>query len=617
MFKRISLKIKIFGVITIIIAALLISSIWSIYNFLNLEKSIDEIMQANYQSIVAAQNMSIAIERQDSAELGYMFEPSDTLINDFRMNEEEFLKWLSRAEDNITEEGESEVLDNINNYYVDYLNKFSGLIQFTNVSDSQSLRNFYYNEILPLFEAVKSYCRDLTALNQNAMLSLKEKAESRARRATYSTLAVSLSVVIFGFFITFYLTGKIINPLRVLVKKIKKISEGDYSQRLSTAGDYETAELANEFNSMAEKLNSYKLMNIDKITKEKQKAEAIVESISDGVIVTDDENKIILLNRAAEKIFNIREADALDKHFLEVINMKEVFEIIDKVQSKPDSDESMKFTEISIGKDKDAKYYRINITPIKGEDKNNIGVVTLLQDITKLKEIDNMKSDFISNVSHEFRTPLTSITMATGLMLEGIPGKVNKKQRELLNAISEDSNRLINLVNDLLDLSKIESGIVKMDIRPQDIYKIVKSSVKQFVLQLKSKKISLRVEKKKNLPNVMVDFNKIVWVMTNLIGNAIRYVPSDGSGLIEVKFKKIPAKLLVSVSDNGKGISESYQKIIFNKFIQVKGEGQKSGVGLGLSISKEILNAHGGDIWVKSELNKGSTFYFTLKIKKM
>lgn len=616
MFKKISLKVKIFGVITIIIAALLISSIWSIYNFLGLKKSINEIMQANYQSIVAAQNMSIAIERQDSAELGYMFESSDILINDFRINEEEFLKWLSRAEDNITEEGEREVLSDINNYYVDYLNKFSKLIQFTGVSDSQSLREYYYNEILPLFEEVKSSCRDLIILNQNAMLDLKEKAESRARRATYSTLVVSLSAMLFGFFISLYLTNKIINPIRILVKKIKKISEGDYSQRLSISGDYETAELANEFNSMAEKLNNYRLMNIDKITKEKQKAEAIVESISDGVIVTDDENKIILLNKAAERILDIREVDALYKHFLEVINMKEIFKIIDRVQDKPDSDESKKFTEISIGKDKDIKYYRINVTPIKGEGKKNIGVVTLLQDITKLKEIDNMKSDFISKVSHEFRTPLTSITMATGLMLDEIPGKINEKQKELLNAISEDSSRLINLVSELLDLSKIESGIVKMDIQPQDVYEIVKSSVKQFELQLKSRKINLKIEKKKILPRVMADFNKIVWVMINLIGNAIKYTPTDGSGLIEIKFKKTPVKLLISVSDNGEGISENYQKIIFNKFIQVKDDRQKSGVGLGLSISKEILNAHGGDIWVKSELNKGSTFYFTLKIAK-
>ena len=616
MFKKISLKVKIFGVITIIIAALLISSIWSIYNFLGLKKSINEIMQANYQSIVAAQNMAIAIERQDSAELGYMFESSDILINDFRINEEEFLKWLSRAEDNITEEGEREVLSDINNYYVDYLNKFSKLIQFTGVSDSQSLREYYYNEILPLFEEVKSSCRDLITLNQNAMLDLKKKAESRAITATYSTLAVSLSAMLFGFFITLYLINRIINPIRILVKKIKKISEGDYSQRLSISGDYETVELANEFNSMAEKLNNYKLMNIDKITKEKQKAEAIVESISDGVIVTDDENKIILLNKATERILNIREIDTLDKHFLEVINMKEVFKIIERVQDKPDSDESKKFTEISIREDKDIKYYRINVTPIKGESKKNIGVVTLLQDITKLKEIDNMKSDFISKVSHEFRTPLTSITMATGLMLDEIPGKINKKQKELLNAMSEDSKRLVNLVSELLDLSKIESGIVKMDIQLQDIYKIVKSSVKQFELQLKSMKINLKIEKRKNLPSVMADFNKIVWVMTNLIGNAIKYVPTDGSGLIEIKFKKTPVKLSISVSDNGKGISESYQKIIFNKFFQVKDDRQRSGVGLGLSISKEILNAHGGDIWVKSELNKGSTFYFTLKIAK-
>ena len=618
-FKQISLRSKIFGLIIIIIVALLINTIWSIYNFFRLEGSIDNIMQSNYRSIVAAQNMIVAVERQDSVELAYMFEQSSEMINNFRSNEGEFLKYLSRAEDNITEKGEAEILEKINTYYNDYLNKFATLIQINSVASQQEdLKQYYYNEILPSFENIKDECRNLLTLNQDAMLVLKEKAGLNARWATYSTIGISLGTIIFGLFLAFYLAGKIANPLKLLISKTKKISEGDYSQRLNVIGDYETSELSKEFNNMVEKLYQYEQLNIERIKKEKNKAEAIVESISDGVIVTDEENKIILINKAAERELKITEKDSLDKHFLEIIKLNDIFKIIEKVNKKPNIDTSEKFTEIAIGENDSKKYFRVNVTQIKGEDNKNSGVVTLLQDITKLKEIDNMKSDFISKVSHEFRTPLTSITMAVGLLLDEITGKLNKEQKEMLNVAKEDTARLTNLVTELLDLSKIESGSIKMDIVPHNIIDIIKSSVKPFKLRLQDRKIKLKIVEEKNLPEVRADFNKIAWVINNLISNALRYTPTDGTGLIEIRFKKLPNKVLVSVSDNGKGIPESYQKIIFKKFVQVKeqDEEQKSGAGLGLAISKEILDAHGGNIWVESELNKGSTFYFTLKIAK-
>lgn len=610
--KEISLKSKIFGLIIIIIAALLISTGWSIYNFFKLENSIDSIMQANYRSIVAAQNMIVVLERQDSAELAYMFEKSSEMINNFRLNEGEFLKWLSRAEDNITADEETEILEKINSYYDEYLNKFIILIQINPAADQQEdLKKYYYNDILPLFGNIKDECRNLLTLNQDKMLALEEDAKRNVRLATYSTIGISLGTIIFGLFLAFYLAGKIVNPLKLFVKKIKKISEGDYSQRLNVVGDYETSELSREFNNMVEKLYQYDL----RIKKEKNKAQAIVESIDDGVIVTDEKNKIILVNRAAERELGIKEKDSLDRHFLEVVKLNEVFQIIEKVNKKPDIDISEKFTIIAIGENNSKKYFKVNANQIKVEDKKNSGVVTLFQDITKLKEIDNMKSDFISKVSHEFRTPLTSITMAVGLLLDEITGKLNKKQKEMLNIAREDTSRLTNLVSELLDLSKMEAGTIKMDIIPHDIVNIIKSSIKPFKLSLQDKKITLKVLEEKKLPYVRADFNKIVWVMNNLISNAIRYTPDDGTGLIEIKFKRLSNKILVSISDNGKGISESDQKKIFKKFVQLKEEEgiQKSGAGLGLAISKEIIDAHGGNIWVRSELNKGSTFYFTLK----
>jgi PAS domain S-box-containing protein len=611
------IKFKILGVFILIFIVLAANSMWAIINFNRLSSSIENIMQSNYRSIVAAQNMIVALERQDSTELAYMFSTSETTTKAFRENELEFLKWLSRAEDNITEVGEKEILDNINNLYIKYVDKFYVLIDIHKNKGANAARTYYYNEILPLFKKTKTECRNLLNLNQKGMILRKDNAHKISISATFSTMIISLATILVGLGLAIYLTNKIVKPIYNLIEKIKKIAEGDYSQQIDITGNDEIAKLAQEFNDMTKKLRAYELVNIKKLMGEKQKAEAIVESISDGIIVTNKEHKLLLVNRAAEKALNIREKDVLNKHFLEVIKREDIFEIIDKVKNKKGSrDEYKKYLDISIKNENSVEHYRLNVKPITTKDGENIGVVTLMQNITKLKEVDQIKSDFVSTVSHEFRTPLTSISMGVGILLDEIPGQINEDQRELIEAIKEDSERLKNLVSDLLDLSRIESGKIQMDIQSNDIKTMVDNAVKPFKMQAEEKNAVIKVNVRENMAKVKADFNKISWVLTNLIGNALRYVPTDGTGEIVINAKETANKMLLSVSDNGKGIPEDYQQKIFEKFIQVKEKNGDStgGTGLGLAISKEIINAHGGEIWVNSQIGKGSTFYFTLSL---
>lgn len=612
--KNRSVKFKILSVLILIFILLSANSIWSIINFNRLSDSIENIMQSNYRSIEAAQSMTVAIERQDSAELAQMFSDKDTTSNSFRENEVEFLRNLSRAEDNITEEGEEEILKRINSLYIDYVDKYSVLVETQNSEGSNAAKEYYYNEILPLFEETKEETRKLLALNQQGMITRKDRAHDISTSATYSTMLISLLTIIIGVVLSIYLTKKIVKPIRNLIDKIKKIAEGDYKQQLDISGNDEIARLAKEFNTMTQKLRSYELLNIKKLMEEKQKADAIVESISDGIIVTNDEHKLLLVNRAAEKAFNIREREALNKHFLEVINREDIFKIIEKTKDKKPTDEYKKYLDISLSVEDKTEHYRLNIRPITTKEGENIGVVTLMQNITKLKEVDQIKSDFVSTVSHEFRTPLTSIIMGVGLLLDEVPGPINEEQKELVEAIEEDSERLKKLVSDLLDLSRMESGKIKMDIERNNIKDILDNAVKPFKRQLEEKNVDLEIKIRDNLSNVKADFNKISWVFTNLIGNALRYLPDEKEGKIIIDAKETANKMLVSVADNGKGISEEYQQKIFEKFIQAKDNDNKGGTGLGLAISKEIINAHGGEIWVNSKIGEGSTFYFTLNL---
>jgi signal transduction histidine kinase len=204
------------------------------------------------------------------------------------------------------------------------------------------------------------------------------------------------------------------------------------------------------------------------------------------------------------------------------------------------------------------------------------------------------------------------------LLLEEIPGPLTDNQRELVDAMREDEERLKNLVSDLLDLSRIESGKMDMNIIPNEIEKIIEQSVRAFSNEAEDKNISLTYLVDDNLPYVKADINKISRVLINLIGNAMRYTPKDGSGKIKVEAKKDDNTVLISVTDNGSGIPQEYRSKIFQKFVQVKDEQGNStgGTGLGLAISREIIDAHGGKIWAESKLGKGSTFYFTLPVDR-
>lgn len=615
-----SIKTKILLLFLVILVIFALTSLWSIRNFFTLSNSIDDIMSANYKSVVAAQNMVVALERQDSAILSYMFTNENESFVHFKENEVEFLKWFAVAEGNITEKGEKEVIAAINQAYVKFLEKVRLLSNIQANSGQEAAKDFYFSDAFPAFEESKELSRNLQLLNQEAMLRLKDQAHSTAQKATYSTLSIALITTIVGAILAWIFIHKTIQPIQELIEKVKKIAEGDYNQQIHISGSGEISVLANEFNLMTKKLSSYEQLNIERLMKEKKKAEAIVEGISDGIIVTDINHKITLVNEAAERIFNIKEINALERHFLEVIKREEIFKNIEEVENMEENTakKMLKEVVISLKQHEKYKHYRVQVLPIGNKLKEFIGVVTLIQDITKLKEIDEMKSDFISTVSHEFRTPLTSMSMGTGLLLEGIPGPLTENQKELIEAMKEDQERLKNLVSDLLDLSRIESGKIEMNIRGNELKKIVEESVKAFEHQAKDKNIELSYSIEENLPLIRADFNKISWILINLIGNAMRYTPRDGSGKIQIEGKRTGSIAMVSVSDNGIGIPQEYRKKIFEKFVQVKDkEGNPTGgTGLGLAICKEIIEAHGGQIWVKSKLTKGSTFYFTLAIEK-
>ena len=608
-----TIKTKIFLILSVFLILTTLNCLISINYFKKLQNSIDSIMNANYDSVVVAQNMIEALERQDSLALSVIFNENIGFEKSFEENNMNFLEWLYKGKGNITEVGEKDILTNIENIYVDYKNKIQIFQRIEGKENNDKAKDYYYNDILPLFTSLKEECNNLLNINQDSMVSMKEESKTLANNAKNYVLIISLIILLIGLSIIGYLLRKIIHPIEDLTVGIKKVTEGDYDYKIPLNREKEINYVLEEFNHMVMQLKDYERLNINEILMEKQKTEAIIESINSPIIVTDYNNKVNMLNKSAERTLDVKEKNIINRHFLEGIEERKLFNIIDKC--KEEEFGSRKCEDIELNQNNEKVYYRVTSTPIIFHHSENIGTVTILQDITKFKEVEKMKSEFIAAISHELRTPLTSISMAVSMLIEN-QNNFKEDDIELIDIIKSDSERLNSLVLELLDLNRIESGKMKMEINEVNIKDIIDEISNMFKIQLNQKNAKLIVDISGVYKTVKADITKISWVIVNLISNAIRYIKDDGDGIIEIRAREVNNEMLISIKDNGEGISIENQDKIFEKFVQLKDEsGQITGTsGLGLTICKEIVKEHCGRIWVDSTLGEGSTFYFTLKL---
>lgn len=600
-----------YGIIIVLIGVVLI---WSFVNLLGLGRASDAILRENYKSILAAENMIDAIERQDSAILLTLLGNNNEGLRQYRENESQFLQWLARAKDNITIEGEGEIISNIETGYTSYLTNFSNLREL-HKAEPQQADAFYYETVLPLFKSVRDMCIHLREINQETMFQASIHTQQIAKRTIWSMVIIGLAAVGIGLGFSLYLSNLLVRPLGQIMEATKKLAEGTYDVKVTTDSSDELGYLSKEFNVMARKLKIYHDLNITEIVAEKQRSEAIIRSIDDGIVVVNGEFKITNINPIAAQIFDIEPDIVQGRHFLEVVKSEQLFNYVKQLVesgSLPSIEEGKNV--LTMTQDKRVRHFMFSITPVHTKAGGMSGVVLLLRDVTKLKELDRLKSDFVMMTSHELRTPLTSIGMSIGLLEESAAQKLNEKEQKLLSAAHEESERLKVLVNDLLNLSKIEAGKIEMEFDSVPVRMLFEKVIASLKSQAEEKSIELSFKLPERLPKVKADANKVSWVLTNLISNALRYTGRQGH--IDLFAEHIGSQVHISVRDNGTGIPYEYQSKIFDKFVRVKGAKEAGGSGLGLAISKEIVHAHRGTIWVDSTPGKGSTFTFTLPVVK-
>jgi NtrC-family two-component system sensor histidine kinase KinB len=585
---------------------------WSVINLVSLGKATEAILSENYRSILAAENMVDALERQDSGILLIYLGEIEKGTAQFRENEAVFLEWFTRAKDNITITGEADLIEAIEADYTAYRQYFSKWTDFDNSDILSSSSASYQESVYPLFTKVRELCIGLRRLNEETMYDASVKAGIVAKRAIWSTSLVALSALIVALIFSLFLAERLVRPIRHFMTASRKISAGDYTIQVPVETSDELGILAQEFNEMATKLLGYHEMNIEQIISEKNKGEAILSSIEDGLVVFDINLKATGINPAAREILGVALWETVSLRCADIMPDANVCDLIRKTVETgihPNIPDEQRIVVLSTGNR--TRHYLFSVTAIRGRDHNFSGIVLLLRDVTRLKEVEQLKSEFVMAASHELRTPLTSLGMSVDLLLEHASDVLPEKDQELLKAAHEEVHRMKALVNDLLDLSKIEAGRIEMEYDSVHVITLFDQVQTVFKSQLDMKQVELTAEIPKELPRVRADVNKITWVLTNLVSNALRYV--ENGGHIQLMAHRIGPNVHLSVQDNGPGIPQEYQSKIFQKFVQVKGQ-EAGGSGLGLAICKEIVRAHGGAIWVESSQGTGSTFTFTLPV---
>jgi signal transduction histidine kinase len=492
-----------------------------------------------------------------------------------------FEKALQLQEKNITEPGEKEVTQSIHKYF-------------------SLLKNKPDNDSLVLM--IRKNISAIMQLNLKAIDTKNLAAQASAEKAkTIITICLTFCIIA-GFTFLYNFPSSVAGPVATLTQAIKAVANKNYNQRIHIERKDEFGELANAFNSMAEKLDEYEHSNLAKILFEKQRAETVIHSLKDASIGIDNKGIILFANQQALQLLNLKETDIVGQLQKDVEQKNDLFRFLANEQNN---------SPFKIVIDNRENYFTKEIIDIQQHDAK-AGMVIVLKNITSFKELDTAKTNFMATISHELKTPLASADFSLKLLEDERVGTLNTEQKELVQSLKDDNRRLLKILSELLDLSQVESGRMQLNIKNTSPYTVVEKA-EQFVQNAaKQKNITIKKILAENLPTTNADEEKIIWVLNNFLTNAIKH--SYENNQVEITVRQEAAQLVFSVKDNGKGIEEKYLPRVFDRYFKVPGTTEKTGTGLGLAISKDFIEAHKGTIKAESSFGSGSTFSFSIPL---
>lgn len=558
---------------------IIILAVVSAFYVFSIKKDTENILKANYNTLEYSRNMLLSLDEAESNE--------DKAITTFETN-------LNKQNKNVTEVGEGAATRK--------LKKSFDLLK-ANRAD----------------EKLKSQIRqDIFAIMKLNMAAIKQKSDIAKNTAETANMWIAITgtlCFLIAFNLLVNLPNNIADPIKELTASIKEIANKNYSERVHFKRHNEFGDLAKSFNTMAQKLEEYHDSNLYKLLFEKKRLETLINKMNDPIIGLDNQGVVLFVNDEALKIIGLKLEDLIGKTAKTLALTNDLMKsLIGENTGNEGGTYGRKALPMKIFADGKESYFEkenVNITiQPTGEDETiDIGDVIILRNITPFKELDFAKTNFIATISHELKTPISTMKLSLNLLENEQTGSINEEQKHLIESIKEDGERLLKITGELLELSQVETGNIKLNIEKSNPYEIVHYATEAVKMQAEQKQIELLVEASDNLPMIKADSEKTSWVLINFLTNAIRYSSEKSS--IRVRLESENHKILFTVIDTGKGIDNRYLTKVFDKYFQIPGS-HKTGTGLGLAISKEFIEAQGGTIGVESELGLGSTFYFKL-----
>lgn len=561
-----SVKNKIWLGTVFLFLLLLLSGSVNIYYTIKIKNDAKAILKDNYETLSYAHIMQ---QQLDSLPIKH-----DAAIQHFD-------SVLKLQEQNITEPGEQEAT-------------------YTLKQNFEKLKNADTGKTI--IKEIKSSIQKVILVNMYAIHRKNQKAESAANNAlTYIiTLAGAIFLIAFTFTINF--PSIITSPVKKLTAAIKEISNKNYTHRIHIDNKDEFGKLADAFNEMAARLQYFENSNLNRLLFEKNRAEAVINSLRDASIGLDKNNIILFANEQALQLLNMRNEDIVGKRSAEVAERNDLFKfLLDDKAATP----------FKIVVQNRENYFIKEVVEVDLNETQS--KVIVVKNITSFKELDEAKTNFIATVSHELKTPLAASDFSLKLLEDQRTGNLSAEQKDLIGNLKQDNQRMLKILSELLNMSQLEAGKIQLNFTQANAENIINKAINAVETNAREKNISIRKHIEENLPGIKVDEDKTVWVLNNFLTNAIKH--SDENSIIEISAFKKDKGITFQVKDNGKGIAKEYQSKLFDRYFKVPGTNEK-GTGLGLAISKEFIEAQGGHIWVESEFGQGAVFSFQIPDNK-
>ena len=573
---------------------------YAIVLFWRLGAHIDTAVAAQYRSVLAAEQMTLALSGMDretwAATGGGTGESSS-----FAQQQKRFEENLDHQLKNVALAGEKELNRQLTDNYEAFRRS---VLKLRTLSEPKTRNQLYEHEITPALLKMRTLLNKILDLNQQAISGTGARVRQTTREVTRLMVAGLVVALVIFVYASFQLTRSVLRPIQQLTNATRELGRGNLNQAVPILSRDELGDLAQAFNRMVNQLQEYRESTSEEIVRLHRTMETTLASFPDPIFVLNKAGAIELKNPAAEELTAALSWNGQLPPRLH--------EITQHTRERGEHFLPHTFDQVlSYRVNGSEKFFLPRVLAMRDKQEELFGVAVVLYDVTRFRLLDAAKTHLVATVSHELKTPLTSVRMALHLLLEKTLGALNPKQDELLEAARNDAERLLRILNNLLDLARLEEGngeLQKESVTPEALLQSVKD---EMVDKISSKRLIIECTTDPGLPSVLVDRQRIGHVFANLFTNAVKHSPPGGRILL----RALPAEtgwVQFTVADQGPGIAEEYQGRIFDRFFRVPGQ-SKTGAGLGLSIAREITLAHGGRIGVDSSPGRGAIFYVTLR----